>query len=72
MQRSVPRAEITPDQGLMKTELNWRKVNKLSQLQLWQPVLLCLPLRVRVQFKRCAWHPDRRGCNTASTAAIQK
>jgi len=34
MQRSVLRTEITPDQGLIKTELNWLKENKLSQLQL--------------------------------------
>jgi hypothetical protein len=34
MQRSVLRAEITPDPGLIKTALHWLKENKLSQLQL--------------------------------------
>jgi hypothetical protein len=34
MQRSVLRKEIAPDQGLIKTELNWLKENKLSQLEL--------------------------------------
>jgi hypothetical protein len=34
MQRFVLRAEITPDQGLIKAELNWLKENKLSPLQL--------------------------------------
>lgn len=58
MQRSVPWAEITPDQGLIKTGLNSLRENKVSKLRLWQPVLLCLPLRVRAQFKRCAWHPE--------------
>ena len=30
MQRSVLRAEITLDRGLIKTELNWLKENKYS------------------------------------------